>query len=202
MQDVLNSSVGFGSQAPGPNSPNVNPGAFKSTTQWPLQRFTWTDFTIQAGQTVQYRVIPMLGTENQLRPDDSRGSLWTNAVTLTGDSNNPSFSAFFNDGVLATQWLARELQNQPSMSNSLTADIAQKGNPVRVHLGGAILQKLVGLLQEAQSDSGATIYAALFELDDVELVPLLQTFGSRAHIACRMARSKAPATKTPARVRT
>ncbi|MGA8574772.1 MAG: phospholipase D-like domain-containing protein [Candidatus Cybelea sp.] len=182
VQDVLNSSVGFGDQAPGPNDPNVNPGAFKPTTQWPLQRFTWTDFTIQAGQTVQYRVVPMVGTDNQLRPDDSQGSLWTNPVTLTGDSNNTSFSAFFNDGVLATQWLARELQTQPSMSNSVAADIAQKGNPVRVHLGGAILQKLVGLLQEAHDDSGATIYAALFELDDIELVPLLQTFGPRAHV--------------------
>jgi hypothetical protein len=36
------------------------PGDSKPTTTWPIQKFSWTDYTIKRGDSVQYRVVPMV----------------------------------------------------------------------------------------------------------------------------------------------
>ena len=55
------------------------------------------------------------------------------------------------------------------------------GDKIRNFLGGPVRDKLVSLLIDTNAAKGH-IYAALFELDDPELIPLLQAFRKRAHI--------------------
>jgi hypothetical protein len=89
---------------------------------------------------------------------------------VRSDGNGAVFTPSSTTAFWTTQWLARQLHNQPSMSNSIKADIASKGNPIRTRLGGTVLQQLVALLEQTRS-TGAHINAALFELNDIELVP-------------------------------
>jgi hypothetical protein len=59
--------------------------------------------------------------------------------------------------------------------------VATPGDRIRNFLGGPAREKLVAQLTEANS-AKAHIYAALFELDDPELIPLLRVFRKRVHI--------------------
>ena len=36
-------------------------GTKKLSTVWPVQKFTWVDYSTRDGDTVQYRVVPMVG---------------------------------------------------------------------------------------------------------------------------------------------
>src|ERR1700761_5694470 len=40
----------------------------QTTDVWPVQKFSWRDFTAQAGSTYQYQVVPMVGSQNALEP--------------------------------------------------------------------------------------------------------------------------------------
>lgn len=46
--------------------PPPSPGSHKPSTVWPIQRFLWSDYEAYAGDKVQYRVVPMVGTPDQL----------------------------------------------------------------------------------------------------------------------------------------
>jgi hypothetical protein len=62
---------------------------------------------------VQYRVVPMLGQAGKLkRAPDSVCSAWSDWVEVkTGKT--PGFSAYFNRGIVAAQWIARLLGDAP-----------------------------------------------------------------------------------------
>ena len=64
---------------------------------------------------------------------------------------------------------------------ALQTIIATPGDKTRNFLGGPVRDKLIGLLGDANSNGGH-VFAALFELNDPELIPLLQALGKRAHI--------------------
>src|SRR5262249_31643379 len=66
-------------------------------------------------------------------------------------------------------------------SASLLEAIATPGDEIRDFLGGPMRRKLVSLLTDA-NDEKAHIFAALFELNDPELVRQLKKFRGRAHI--------------------
>src|SRR2546421_12731513 len=55
VDEVLDSWVGFAGDA-------WAPGTHRSTTEWPIQRFMWADFSAHPDSTVRYRVIPMTGS--------------------------------------------------------------------------------------------------------------------------------------------
>lgn len=86
----------------------------------------------------------------------------------------------FNRGIVASQWLTRLLpQDHPS--TKLVKVIASPGDKIRNFLAGPVRDKLVSLLTDAKAAKGH-IYAALFELDNPDLIPLLQGLRKRAHI--------------------
>ena len=101
-------------------------------------------------------------------------------TVVIGAETEGRAACFFNRGIVASQWLARLLpEDHPS--TKLTKVIAKPGDKIWNFLGGPVRDKLVSLLTDTNAAKGH-IYAALFELDDPELIPLLQAFRKRAHI--------------------
>jgi phosphatidylserine/phosphatidylglycerophosphate/cardiolipin synthase-like enzyme len=171
VEEIVASWVGFA------NGPDVDPGTRKPTTEWPIQKYLWSDFMVNPGDQVAYCVVPMVGPSTALK--EAQASAWSDVVAI-GAETDGNASCFFNRGIVASQWLARLLPEK-SPSTTLKKVIATPGDKIRNFLGGPVRDKLVSLLTET-NDAKGHIYAALFELDDPELIPLLQAFKKRAHV--------------------
>ena len=173
VEEIVASWVGFA------NGPDVAPGTRRPTTEWPIQKYLWSDFMVNPGDEVAYRVVPMIGPADALKEADDQASPWSPTVEIGAETEGRA-ACFFNRGIVASQWLARLLpEDHPS--TKLTKVIATPGDKIRNFLAGPVRDKLVSLLTDTNAAKGH-IYAALFELDDPELIPLLQAFRKRAHI--------------------
>ncbi|WP_250634300.1 phospholipase D-like domain-containing protein [Pinirhizobacter soli] len=164
-------------------------GEHRPSTQWPFQRFWWADFTANVGQTVRYRVIPMAHTGGKLQALMSDASDWTDWATLSGGTQD-GMSSFFNRGMLISQFMSRYLedlrvkQGLTTTREALTAfkdSLKNHEEPIRIFLSGELRLALLDLLQTA-SRKKQHVYAALYELDDDELVSALCALGARAHV--------------------
>jgi hypothetical protein len=58
--EVVASWVGFA------DGPDVEPGTRKPTTEWPIQKYLWSDFMVNPGDEVAYCVMPMIGQADAL----------------------------------------------------------------------------------------------------------------------------------------
>ena len=171
--ELVSSWVGFA------NGAEVAAGTRKPTTEWPIQKYVWSDFMVGPGDKVAYRVAPMVGEAGSLKEDTANASPWTDPVEI-GAMTRGGISCYFNRGIVASQWLSRLLP-KADPAKALRDIIATPGDKTRDFLGGPIRDKLTSLLKDADQDGGH-IFAALFELDDPELIPLLQALGKRAHV--------------------
>jgi phosphatidylserine/phosphatidylglycerophosphate/cardiolipin synthase-like enzyme len=171
--ESVSSWVGFA------NGPKVDAGTRKPTTEWPIQKYVWSDFMVNPGDQVAYRVTPMLGSAGALTEDAANASPWSEVVEI-GAETSGRVSCYFNRGIVASQWLARLLP-EAHPDQKLREIIATPGDKIRNFLGGPVHEKLTSLLTDTNQNNGH-VFAALFELDDPELIPLLQAFGKRAHI--------------------
>jgi phosphatidylserine/phosphatidylglycerophosphate/cardiolipin synthase-like enzyme len=181
VEESVASWVGFA------DGPDVPEGTREPTTTWPIQKYLWSDFAVNAGDVVSYQVSAMIGPWNALREDTKLASPWSAAVTI-GAATEGKYSCFFNRGIVASQWLARLLPSDPDPKKDTTAKgaklteiIATPGDTTRDFLAGPLREKLVALLNDAKASKGH-VYAALFELGDPELIPLLEAFRKRAHV--------------------
>lgn len=52
-------------------------GEHRPSTQWPFQRLWWTDHGVNLGDTVRYRVTPMVQGGGALEPLAAERSAWT-----------------------------------------------------------------------------------------------------------------------------
>ncbi len=173
---VLPTWVGFAGDAA------AQSGQQRPSTEWPVQRFLWTDYSAREAAAVQYRVVPMLGKAGSLkRAPDARCSDWSGwAEVKTGQT--PGFGAYFNRGIVASQWLTRLLENAPEGPVAqLRRDIQNPGAKDRKFLGGRLRDEMLALLAKAKS-SGGEIWAALYELNDPELIPALKALGNKCHL--------------------
>lgn len=144
----------------------------KTTTVWPIQKFEWKDLTAARGKIYGYRIVPMVGSPGKLQAQKDE-ALYTNTVTLT--PKRGSFLTYFNRGILSTQFVAHQIKPGPSGAPNykiLSNRIDQPGDPLRNALAGQIIEGVESLLQRAQ-DEGGSCYAALYELNDPELVKRL-----------------------------
>lgn len=181
VDEIVSSWVGF---ADGPDVPS---GTREPTTTWPIQKYLWSDFAVRAGDAVAYQIVPMTGQWNALGEASGLASPWSEVQTI-GASTAGDIACYFNRGIVASQWLARLLPADPdpkkdttAKGRKLTTIIAKPGDRIRNFLSGDVRERLVSLLTAANKAKGH-IYAALFELDDPELIPLLTAFGKRAHV--------------------
>ncbi|MBB5192160.1 phosphatidylserine/phosphatidylglycerophosphate/cardiolipin synthase-like enzyme [Silvimonas terrae] len=163
----LPSWVGFTGQ--------TNPGwTSQPTSVWPIQKFEWRDLTAERGQTYYYRIVPMTGTpDGPLTPLTAQALVTQTPVTLTPQRG--AFQTFFNRGILSTQYVAHALPQGTGGGPSAAAlkdRIDQPGSPLRQALAGQIIEGLTQLLDRARTQGG-TCYAALYELNDPELLQKL-----------------------------
>jgi phosphatidylserine/phosphatidylglycerophosphate/cardiolipin synthase-like enzyme len=143
--------------------------------KFPLQRYLWWDYLVKIGDTVQYSVVPVVGPDkDHLTLDTTMASPLTPAMTITGQST-PHVSAYFNKGIVAAQWVSRALDATPKGSKIKTL-VATAGNPLRNELSGLLRPQILSMLADAKAQNGK-IFAALYELNDPELIPALAAFG-------------------------
>ncbi len=173
---TLNNRLGFRGQ-------QTKEGQTAPSTKWPFQRYDWTHHRLNEGDVARYRVTPVLGTPDAPAPDQSSASPWTPKITITAKGGD-GYSVFFNRGILLSQFMARILKGDFSKSNlqKLKSDIKLDTNELRQFLGGDILKELKAFLDEAKSDPQMELYAALYELDDEEIIDQLIQVGDRAHV--------------------
>lgn len=167
-------------------------GTNRPSTVWPIQKFMWSDYLVGTETEVRYQVAAMCGPDfEHMKPGPK--SNWSEPVTLSVPAG-AAIKAYFNRGIVSTQWTARQLASGKKSLKDLVDPPLGTTNKVRDFLGGELKKSFLALL-DAQAKSGAHIYASLFELSDPEVIPALEKFGQRAHIILSDGTHKAPAKK-------
>jgi phosphatidylserine/phosphatidylglycerophosphate/cardiolipin synthase-like enzyme len=153
----------------------------KPSTEWPFQRFSWVDHDANTGDTVSYRVIPVIRKQNgKLNPLDSEASNWSPRKKLSVSDSD--FQPFFNRGFILSQFMARFLKEKGLTLREFKGQIADRFNTeIRSFLSGDLRTALLSELDGALNDGGQ-IYAALFELSDDELIEALCKLKGRANV--------------------
>jgi phosphatidylserine/phosphatidylglycerophosphate/cardiolipin synthase-like enzyme len=164
--------------------PGEKIAAGQTTEQFPIQKFYWKDVYARlvgdktGSHVFRYKVVPLEGPPDALKPMASLPILTTNEVTISGVCS-ASVTAIFNRGLISTQHVSNALKGKVS-STSLRAAIKAPGNRLREDLAGDILETLTGFVARAKTTG--SIYAALYELTDVELVHSLVGIGRKLNI--------------------
>ena len=168
---------------------DAKPGDHKPSNVWPFQRFWWADHEVNTGDTVRYRVTPMVFDGAQLVEQISARSDWTSWATLSGDTRD-NMSVFFNRGLVISQFMARfleklridnQLDTREDALKLFKKNLDKHDEPIRGFLGGALRDRMLELLENARK-AEQHVFGALYELDDDELVTALEKLKSRAHI--------------------
>ena len=145
----------------------------------PVQRFMWWDYGVKPGQTVQYSVVPVIGDKDNLQLDNAGASALTQPMTISSQVST-NIGAFFNKGIVSAQWVSRALA--AIGPNPKIADIIKTpGNTLRDALSGLLRPQILKMLADTKA-SGGEIYAALYELNDPELLKALKTLGKKCHL--------------------
>lgn len=176
VEEVVSTWVGFVGD-------ETKEGERRASTNWPIQKYQWTDYMANPEDKVQYRVIPMVGPDKKnLRPNPEQASEWTEEITLMHEVT-PKIEAYFNRGIVAAQWVARRLgiTDYNLKTKELRTVIKTPNTPFRNYLAGPLGIRLFELLAAAAKDK-REIYAALYELDDEALEVALEKCGRRAHV--------------------
>jgi phosphatidylserine/phosphatidylglycerophosphate/cardiolipin synthase-like enzyme len=156
----------------------------QTTEQFPVQKFYWKDVCARlvgdktGNYTFRYKVVPLEGSPGALKPMASLPMLTTNEVTISGICS-ASVTVIFNRGLISTQHVSEALKGNVSKGSLLKA-IAVPGNQLRLDLAGDILGTLTNFVARARTNG--SIYAALYELTDVELVQSLVKAGHKLNI--------------------
>lgn len=172
-ETVLENRIGFAGDA------DAKPGSHQSSELWPIQRFIWSDYAAAGAGDVSYRAVARVGAPGKLA--DGAASEWS-APCSVGTGKTAGFSAYFNRGMIASQWVARALAGQGGApAAALKQSIADPSNVLRQDLGGVLRTALLDLLAESNA-AGETVYMALYELNDPELLAALQAYGKRCNL--------------------
>ena len=160
----------------------IKPG--QTTAEFPLQKFYWKDPFARlvaektGNRTFRYKIVPLEGVPGNLIPMASLPQATSNEVTISSEIA-PGINAYFNRGLISTQRVARALKGK-SDAGSLLAQIADPSNPLRASLSGDMVEALINFVDRAKSSG--SIYAALYELGDEELIAQLEKLGKRLKI--------------------
>jgi phosphatidylserine/phosphatidylglycerophosphate/cardiolipin synthase-like enzyme len=169
---------------PGPASHQT--GRHDPSDARPFRTFSWTDHEVDPRDGVSYRVIPVVAGAPQLREDAA--SAWSRSVTVGAKGSSP-FTPSFNRGFVISQFMSRYLeQHYPDITDRVAAlkqfkrDIGTDvENRIRAFLSGQVREAMLRLLDDVRRGKGQ-VFAALFELDDEELIAALEKLGARVHV--------------------
>jgi PLD-like domain len=179
---VLDNRMGFARDKP-------NSGDKRPSTEWPFQRFSWADHSVGTGDVVRYRVVPMIHDGTVLQQDLQARSKWTDWLTVSSGVGD-GMSVSFNRGLVISQFMSRYLEAlriREGLKTRLDAlkafkkTIGRHELPIRLFLSGVLRDELLGLLARARR-AGHHVFAALYELEDEELVAALAAMGKRGHV--------------------
>jgi PLD-like domain len=169
----LDNYVGFADEKP--------EGKTKPSIAWPFQSFSWTDYGLEPGEGVSYRVVPMMLKDGALRVNDELASDWSPEIDPQAVAGS-KHRAFFNRGFFMSQFVARYCQEHALTPKQLAEGLSdQDERKIHDFLAGNIRTQLLQLLAHAKEDGGH-VYAALFELTDAELIQALVALGDHAHL--------------------
>jgi phosphatidylserine/phosphatidylglycerophosphate/cardiolipin synthase-like enzyme len=175
-EEVVSTWVGF-------QDDDADVGERRASTNWPIQKYQWTDYMAVPGDKLQYRVVAMVGPDkDNLRADASNASEWTDEITLSHEAEK-KIEVYFNRGIVAAQWVSRRLgvTDDDLKTTTLRKVIETPGDSFRDYLAGPLGARLFEILRKAAKDK-SHIYAALYELDDEQLEAALEKMGKRAHV--------------------
>lgn len=188
--DALMNRVGFEDE-------EYQKGEQRPSTEWPVQRFVWTDFTVGHGDRIRYKVVPILYDGEKLIKNVKNASAWTDFIRVeTGkntDGQASPYSAYFNRGLIASQFFSRMKKELSKDTREATLTDVIKGprNKLRDFLGGYADNRLFKLLDDVAKDQLLSVYAALYELDQEDVIEKLCAIGARAHIILANGAAKA-----------
>ncbi|HEY7326220.1 MAG TPA: phospholipase D-like domain-containing protein [Gemmataceae bacterium] len=155
---------------------------FRTTNEWPLQKYGWKDLYAKRGGAYWYEIVPLIGKPGALKPLQSR-TLRSNTVRVRPEHGNCSI--YFNRGIISTQAIARNLpkgkDGAPSVQE-LQQHVAIPNDPFRVRLMGNINEGVLQLLERAAKEASGECYCALYELTDQELIDHLKGLGKKVHL--------------------
>jgi hypothetical protein len=161
-REVLENRMGFARDKP-------QSGDHKPSNIWPFQRFWWADHAVNSGDKVRYRVTPMVFANGALVEQLQGRSAWTPWTVLSGDAGD-GIAAFFNRGLVISQFMARYLEDLRVREGLDTREDALKAFkksldehelPIRKFLSGALRDRMLELLQDAVTKK-RDVYAALY----------------------------------------
>jgi phosphatidylserine/phosphatidylglycerophosphate/cardiolipin synthase-like enzyme len=181
-EDFLVNRMGFENEKVAGKPETGQEAVTRPSTEWPFQRFSWTDHDANTGDTVSYRVIPVVrNAAGELELLDSQASDFSPARTL-GETAKGAFKPFFNRGFVMSQFMARFLKDNKLTLKQFKQTITQKDDKtIRLFLSGDLRLALLDQLKTALTQK-TEIFAALFELSDVELIDALVALGPKAHL--------------------
>jgi phosphatidylserine/phosphatidylglycerophosphate/cardiolipin synthase-like enzyme len=154
-----------------------------ASTQSPFRRCIWTDHSVVDTDNVSYRVIAMkAGPNDTFTPDAGTTTDWTAPVVATGDSGG-GLEAYFNRGTLMSQIVSRFVKGDASDDSlrNFVKGLSDPTNQARRYLSGDALHEILTFLHDADL-RGSQVHAAIYEMNDEELVAALKPFGSRGHV--------------------
>jgi phosphatidylserine/phosphatidylglycerophosphate/cardiolipin synthase-like enzyme len=181
-ETFLPNRMGFESQPDAARPEEGQPAVLRPSTEWPFQRFSWTDHDANTGETVSYRVIPVVRNgAGDLELLEPHASDWSPDTTL-GAAGRSRFRPYFNRGFVMSQFMARYLAERDLTLDQFKATIKDKDDKtIRHFLSGDLREALLGELEKARQEGGH-IFAALFELSDDELIDALCALKQHGHV--------------------
>src|ERR1700687_2965830 len=153
------------------------------STQSPIRRCIWTDHSVVETDNVSYRVTAVKDAGNgTFALDGTSVSDWTAPLIASGDAGG-GLSAFFNRGTLMSQIVTRFVKGDVSQDSlrQFLKNLETPGFQARLYLAGDALHEILKFLRDADR-RGSAIHAAIYEMNDHELVDALKPFGGRGHV--------------------
>ncbi|RFP25808.1 phospholipase [Duganella sp. BJB488] len=172
---VLNNRIPAGA-----DGTQVPVGGVASTAS-PIRRCMWVDHDVEQAGQAAYRVTPMAAGAGGFVVREAEASPWVSAEAP--DSVDEGAAVYFNRGTIMSQVVSRLAGGEVNVKSlkALKAHLAEPGYPGRRYLAGQARHALLDFMANADR-RGNHIYAALYELNDPELIAGLKAFGARCHL--------------------
>lgn len=182
--EVLRNRVGFSDDS-GFEDNAAAAYTTKPSSIWPFQRYDWTDHGANNGQTVQYNIKAMILPEGKRVGIDELSEIaesgWTEPIEINAYCDN-GFSTFFNRGIVMSQYVARILRKNEWEPKDILENIEKIEDQLRIFLSGELRIEMLNMINEVSKNTDLELYAALYELNDRELIDGLKSLRERAHI--------------------
>jgi phosphatidylserine/phosphatidylglycerophosphate/cardiolipin synthase-like enzyme len=153
------------------------------STVSPIRRCIWTDHSVDDTDQIAYRVAAMAqNADGSFVRVAGSESDWTPPLTVTAEAGEGAI-AVFNRGTLMSQIVSRFVGSGINVASlkRFKARLSEPGFPARRYLAGQARHRILSFLADADR-RGNQIFAALYELNDQELIDALKAFGQRGNV--------------------